>query len=165
MPQIALFQGRVRHQAYADAAILESVQRHATASADQKLREMLHHILVAHRYWLHLCQGLPFHHETESTVPLTLAELSTQFQSTQSQQLRWLDGAGDASLDRVLESPFFPGRQVKVCEALTQILLHSQGHRAQIATRLRELGGEPPPLDYILWTRDRPSPPFAAGSR
>jgi uncharacterized damage-inducible protein DinB len=46
-----------------------------------------------------------------------------------------------------------------VTEALTQCDMHSQHHRGQNATRLRELGGEPPPTDLIFWYwKGRPAP-------
>jgi len=42
---------------------------------------------------------------------------------------------------------------------MQQVVLHSEHHRAQNATRLRELGGAPPPTDYIVWILDgRPAP-------
>ena len=41
---------------------------------------------------------------------------------------------------------------------LTQIVMHSQNHRGQCLTRLRENGAQPPTLDYILWAKDRPAP-------
>lgn len=38
-------------------------------------------------------------------------------------------------------------------------VMHSQGHRGQNATRLRELGGKMPMTDYIVWILEgRPSP-------
>jgi uncharacterized damage-inducible protein DinB len=37
--------------------------------------------------------------------------------------------------------------------------MHSHYHRGQNATRLRELGGEPPPTDLIVWYwKGRPAP-------
>jgi uncharacterized damage-inducible protein DinB len=37
--------------------------------------------------------------------------------------------------------------------------MHSQHHRGQNATRLRELGGEPPMTDLIVWYwKGRPGP-------
>jgi uncharacterized damage-inducible protein DinB len=37
--------------------------------------------------------------------------------------------------------------------------MHSHFHRGQNATRLRELGGEPPTTDYIFWLwKGRPKP-------
>ena len=35
-----------------------------------------------------------------------------------------------------------------------QVVMHSEHHRAQVAMRLRALGGAPPVTDYIIWVRD-----------
>ena len=40
---------------------------------------------------------------------------------------------------------------VDVRQALLQIASHSTYHRGQINTRIRELGGEPPLVDYVAW--------------
>ncbi len=43
-------------------------------------------------------------------------------------------------------------------ETMLQVVLHSTYHRGQINHRLREIGGEPPLVDYIAWVwLDRPS--------
>jgi uncharacterized damage-inducible protein DinB len=36
-------------------------------------------------------------------------------------------------------------------ETALQVALHSTYHRGQVNARLRELGGEPPLVDYIAW--------------
>ncbi len=36
-------------------------------------------------------------------------------------------------------------------ETVLQITGHSTYHRGQLNTRLRELGGEPPLVDFIAW--------------
>jgi uncharacterized damage-inducible protein DinB len=42
--------------------------------------------------------------------------------------------------------------------------MHSHYHRGQNATRLRELGGEPPMTDLIVWYwKGRPRPDWAGG--
>jgi uncharacterized damage-inducible protein DinB len=38
-------------------------------------------------------------------------------------------------------------------DILTHVALHGQYHRGQINRILREAGGEPQPLDYILFVR------------
>ena len=43
-----------------------------------------------------------------------------------------------------------------------QCVMHSQYHRGQNATRLRELGGSPPITDYILWLY-KSKPPATVG--
>ena len=53
-----------------------------------------------------------------------------------------------------------PPLSITVAEALTQCVMHSQHHRGQNASRLRELGGEPPTTDY---RRRRKAPGFSRG--
>ena len=155
---VALFQELFHHQAYADALLLMAIQRHEAASKDQELRTLLHHILIAHRFWLHLSQGLPFSVEAENVVPATLDEIITGYKETQAQENTWLERLEESDLIRTVESLYLPNRKVAVREGLMQVCLHSQWHRAQCATRLRMLGGEPPSLDYIFWVKERPGP-------
>jgi len=72
--------------------------------------------------------------------------------------MQWLSQSADADLNRVLQIPTLPGQNISVTEAILQVTMHSHGHRAQCATRLRSLGGTPPPTDFILWAKDRPAP-------
>jgi uncharacterized damage-inducible protein DinB len=52
--------------------------------------------------------------------------------------------------------PWIPGARPTLAEALMQVVMHSQNHRGQCLSRLRELGAAPPTLDFIRWVRDRP---------
>jgi uncharacterized damage-inducible protein DinB len=155
---LATLRDLFRHQAYTDAALLGAIRQHETAAQDSGLRTLLHHILVAHRYWVHLGQGRPFVVEEETIVPDSLDLIAARFQVTHVEEQVWLDALQEADLTRTLESPFFPGRQIAMGDALMQVCMHSHGHRSQCATRLRALGGEPPILDFILWLKDRPTP-------
>ncbi len=49
--------------------------------------------------------------------------------------------------------PWFPDPPciVTVAEALVQVAMHSQHHRGQCMTRLKDLGGEPKDVDWIIW--------------
>ena len=38
-----------------------------------------------------------------------------------------------------------------LAETILQVAMHTAYHRGQIATRLRELGGEPQITDFIMW--------------
>jgi uncharacterized damage-inducible protein DinB len=156
---IALFRDLFEHQAYADAAMLNAIRGHEAAARDDSLRSLLHHTLLAHRFWLHLSQGIPFVAADESIVPDSLEPIVARYRETDAHDRQWLAGLVDADLARLLESPYFEGRRYTVRDGLMQICLHSQGHRAQCATKLRALGGTPPVLDYVLWIKaDRPAP-------
>ena len=61
--------------------------------------------------------------------------------------------ARDADLAEQVSIPWFKDRALTItrAEALTQAVMHSQWHRGQNSTRLRELGATPPTLDLIVW--------------
>ena len=63
-----------------------------------------------------------------------------------------------ASLDpdamaRTVRIPWFPDPPcvITVAEALVQVAMHSQHHRGQCMTRLKDFGGEPKNVDWIIW--------------
>jgi uncharacterized damage-inducible protein DinB len=52
---------------------------------------------------------------------------------------------------------------VTLSESTWQVFLHTSYHRGQISTRIRELGGEPPLIDYLYWVwNGRPAPQWAS---
>jgi uncharacterized damage-inducible protein DinB len=57
--------------------------------------------------------------------------------------LPWMDMVS-AQLGRTLVVP-------TLAETLLQVPMHSMHHRGQINARLRELGNEPPLVDFIAW--------------
>lgn len=153
-----LFDDLIAHKGYADAELLNAVRQHHAASADAQLRTLLHHMLVSNRFWLLAIVGEPFVAEVETRVPETLDLLCARFRATHERETTWLAGATDAALSRPLEGALIPGGRCLVSEALLQVCLHSQGHRAQCAKMLRALGGTPPATDFILWRIDRRAP-------
>jgi uncharacterized damage-inducible protein DinB len=56
-------------------------------------------------------------------------------------------------LSRTVRIPWFPEPPcvVTVAEALVQVAMHAQHHRGQCMTRLRDFGGEPKDVDWIIW--------------
>jgi len=158
MTMLSMIRALFEHQAYADAALLNAVSRNESAARDPEIRTLFHHILVAHRFWIHLAQNLPFVRDDEARVPESLAQIAARFRATQDQEREWLAHMDEADLGRTLDVSYFPGRKIPVSDALMQVCLHSQGHRAQCATKLRAHGGEPPTVDFILWLQTRAAP-------
>lgn len=148
----------VRHKWHANAAYLAEANQHAAARQDEELRTLLHHILVANRFWLFLTVGIEFDREMEARVPPSLDALIARYRETEAIEMEWLARCDEAELARELTTARLPGKAFTVAQALMQIALHSHGHRAQAALRLRSLGGTPPRSDFILWTIDRPAP-------
>jgi len=62
-------------------------------------------------------------------------------------------------LVRPVTVPWLPGPpcRIPVTDALTQVAMHTQHHRAQCMTRLKALGGKPQNVDYLIWAwKNRP---------
>jgi uncharacterized damage-inducible protein DinB len=155
------FHDLIAHKAYADAELLNAIRQHPSASSDAGLGTLLLHVLVANRFWLLSILGEPFVADVETRVPDSLDSLIARFRTTHERETAWLAVATDAALSQTLESALIPGGRCLVSEALLQVCLHSQGHRAQCAQMLRALGGSPPATDFILWLVDRRTPIWA----
>lgn len=147
----------VAHNGYANAALLGSIRQSEEAVADPELWGLLHHILLAHRFWLLTIHGLPFNLGDESQPSESFDALIARYATTQGEQAAWIESATEADLGTMLESSLIPGGGCSVGQALMQVCMHSQGHRAQCAKLLRRHGGEPPATDFIVWLVTRPA--------
>lgn len=56
----------VHHKGHANAALLKAIRENAAAASDPELGDLLHHVLLANRFWLLSVLGLPFVLEDES---------------------------------------------------------------------------------------------------
>ena len=161
---LEMFRDLVAHKGHANAAVLGAIRRNDAAVSYPELRELLHHVLIANRFWLLTVLGLPFVFEDESRPSSSFDALIQRYRSTQEQESTWLAAATEADLARVLESPLIPGGKCSVSQALTQVCMHSHGHRAQCARLFRRHGGVPPTTDFILWLARRPPAEWAVTS-
>jgi uncharacterized damage-inducible protein DinB len=152
-----MIQDLVHHKWYANAALLGAILTNQTAAQDEELRKLFHHILIANRYWLFLILAKDFAPE-EGRVPDTMDELIAKYKETEVLEMEWLSHCSETDLERSVETPFLSGQSFSVAQAVIQVCMHSLGHRAQCAARLRSLGGAPPTTDFILWLKDRPAP-------
>ncbi len=159
----AMLQDLIRHKGYTDAALLKAIRHHGPAAHDSELLRLLHHILLANRFWLMLSTSKPFDLEEESRMAESVEMLAARYRETHAEELAWASALTDDDLARRVESSFFPGTSFTVAEGFTQVCMHSHGHRAQCATRLRELGGSPPVLDFIVWLKDKPATDWSPG--
>lgn len=153
-----LLRDLLAHKGHANAALLGAVAQNAAAASDHELRELLHHILLANRFWLLTIAGRPFVHEDEARVSSSFDALIQRYTAMHAEETAWLAAATEADLTRMLEDARIPGGGCSVAEAFVQVCLHSHGHRAQAAKMLRRHGGVPPAMDFVLWLAARPRP-------
>ena len=150
------------HQVWADAEQWRAIEAHPTARDDEAIRKRLHHIHLVQRgfRWAVGDRLAPFaftRPEDFSSLP----DLKSYARECHEEMAGIMESVSEARLAETIEIPWFkdPSLAITVTEALTQCAMHSHYHRGQNATRLRELGGEPPPTDLIVWYwRGRPAP-------
>jgi uncharacterized damage-inducible protein DinB len=85
--------------------------------------------------------------------PPTYDELKTRAQDCHA-ALREFGSKLDAeTLARKVLIPWFPDPpcNITVAQALVQVAMHSQHHRGQCMTRLKDFGGEAKNVDWIIW--------------
>ena len=155
---VGLFRDLIAHKGHANAALLGAIRQHPAAPSDPEIRELLHHILLANRFWLLVILGRPFDLEAESRPAGSFDALVQRYARTQAQENAWLEAVSAADLERIVKDPLIPNGECSVAQAVMQVCMHSHGHRAQCAKRLQCLGGTPPPTDFILWLPNRPHP-------
>ncbi|WP_243302121.1 DinB family protein [Geothrix oryzisoli] len=138
------------HQAWADAMFF-----HAWAKSDFRedpdLRIRTGHLVAVQEAFLGVLKGETRIPEEPPTPDFEALKAHCR---TNHEAFRALGrGLDAASLARIVRVPWFPDPPclVSVAEALTQVCLHSQHHRAQNMTRLKALGVAPKNVDYILW--------------
>lgn len=142
----------VGHQAWADAEQWRAIQALPAAADDKAISTRLHHIHLVQHAFLSIVKG----EKVEISGPAdfaTSADLKAYARRGHEAILAYVARTPAAEFDRMLTIPWFnnPPIEVTVAQALTQAAMHSHYHRGQNATRLRELGGEPPLTDLIVW--------------
>ncbi len=158
---LALLRELVEHKGHANAALLHAIRQNGRAADDTEIQQLLHHILLANRFWLLTILGLPFVPESESRQARSFDELIERYAGTQAQESAWFDAATHDDPARILKNALIPSGQCSVAHAFVQVCMHSHGHRAQCAKLLRKHGVQPPAADFILWVASRRPPPVA----
>lgn len=148
------------HQEWADAEHWRAIGASAPAREDSTLRLRLLHVHLVQRFFMSACGDgkAPPEMPAPEQFP-TFDALQAYARESHARVREFVDAVTD--LDRRVTIPWFrnPALTLSVGEALTQCAMHSHYHRGQNATRLRELGGDPPGTDLIVWYwKGRPNP-------
>lgn len=141
-----------RYQSWADLQIVAAAKPYGE---DAELRKTLQHIIVVQRFFLLQCSGREFDADLEMRPPDTFEELEQLFRDTHAEELEFVAGLDEAAVAEVLDRPPLDKMKPTVRDALLQVVLHTQHHRGQVATRLRALGATPPTVDYLLMPKTK----------
>jgi len=157
------------HVAWADDQVWNAVLAAPRAHDDVGIRDYLHHIHLVQGLFLALWTGGPAEAiASRQPSEFTLDSLREWGRPFYSGAAAFLASATPARLDQPLQAPWAVrleeqmGRKLDaptVAETVFQVVNHTTHHRAQVSTRLRGVGGEPPLVDYIAWVWfGRPAP-------
>ena len=147
-----------RHMEWADASVWRAVCASDSALDDQKLRDWFYHLHLVQRAFLRAWRGEP----ADAAYPTFADAKSVRAwgHSYYEEIFSYLQGLSDEDISQTLKLPWAElvmkqiGRvpaPITIAETMLQVPLHSLYHRGQINARLREVGGEPPTVDYIVW--------------
>jgi len=142
------------------AAARELTQEELTrdfGSADKSVLGTLAHIFAADRVWLDRIEGrarATFSDSSDQDLALLQREWPVLYQRWKV----WAEKLTDASLNQICSYNDYKGRphQTPLWQIGLHVVNHATHHRGQVSGFLRALGKVPPPLDLILYYREKP---------
>jgi len=138
-----------RHQAWADAEHWKTLRGNAALLVDADIRKRLNHMTMASEMLAALARG-----EAPNFAGMKERESMDEVESAMRTSNESLAATvGSADLDKMITLPRGPKGPFDAPAGvlLLQALTHSQHHRGQNASRMRELGVTPPMTDFVFW--------------
>ena len=139
------------HAEWANAVFFRAWGR-SPARNHEEMRRRVDHIVLVQDAFLAVLRGEPFGFPPDGPPP-SFDDLKARAERSHA-GLKSFAGSLDAeALARTVRLPWFPDPPcvVTTAEALVQVAMHTQHHRGQCMTRLKDFGGEPKNVDWIIW--------------
>ena len=149
----------VRHMTWADEMVWKAVVASPQATSDPKIGDTLYHIHVVQHVFQQAWTGAPFSVRERGEFP-TVSEIIAWGRDAHRGAVNFVETASAEALDRPFRMPWAshfeerskqPAGVHSLGESVLQAVMHTQHHRGQVCARLREVGGEPPTVDFIVW--------------
>lgn len=148
-----------RHMAWADASVWKTVLDSPQAASDTQIGDTLHHMHLVQHIFLQAWTRAAFTVRERGEFA-ALGDLAAWARDAHRGTLSFLEGVNADELGREFRVPWAthfeqrskqPAGVHTLAESILQAVLHTQHHRGQVCTRLREVGAEPPTIDFIVW--------------
>lgn len=146
------------HAEWANAVFFH-VWGKSPARDHEELRRRVDHLIGVQQELLALVCGEPSVAPRDGP-PGTFAELKERAERCHARLREFSATLAPESLSARVRIPFFPDPPciITTGETIVQIAMHTQHHRGQCMTRLRDFGGEPKNVDWIVWLwRQKPA--------
>ena len=147
------------HMEWADAKVWQSALNLSSVNNDSRLRKLLCHIHNVQLAFLYIWTKQTLKFSKGSDFP-ELLDMAIWGREYHTQVNEYLNSINETVLNKLIDIPWanhfekIIGRKpdnLTLEETMLQVTMHSQYHRGQVNARLRELGGEPPLIDFIAW--------------
>ena len=147
------------HMQWGDGRIWAAIDKTPAAQSDEAVRERMFHIHYTQKLFLNTWKGEEIKYQKSDAYP-TLESIRQLMDAFYDQLPAFVDGLSDVDLERPMVMPwvrFFerrlgqPAVDTTLGETMYQIASHGVHHRAQVNLQVREHGGDPPMIDYIVW--------------
>ena len=139
----------LEHDIWANRRAIDMAR--ALPTENERCRKLMAHILTSKKMWLGRI------HDTadgklDSWPDLSWDEIEQLLEDMNRAVPAYLDSLNEGDMPRVISyvNPKDKQISVRLGDILTHSMLHGQYHRAQLATAVREAGGEPVMTDLIV---------------
>lgn len=147
------------HMHWADATVWDTVLVNAAASEDTRVLDLFYHIHSVQRAFMAVWTSTPIAmpKREQFVSPRQIADWGRTYHTEVLAMWAGFDTERLGLSIAVPWSRFMEQRYGRKPESTTmeetmyQVITHSSYHRGQVNARLRELGLEPPMVDYIGW--------------
>jgi uncharacterized damage-inducible protein DinB len=159
MSNVASLRDLYRHMEWADSVVWAAVRATPAAETDPRLKILLQHLHMVQQAFLGVWTERPAGLRTADDFAC-LGDVEAWARPYYAEAHAFLAQQEDEALAAAQPLPWAAllvshlGRvpcQTTRGETMLQVASHSTYHRGQINVRIRELGGEPPLVDYIAW--------------
>jgi uncharacterized damage-inducible protein DinB len=141
----------IDHAEWANAVFFHAWEK-SPARDHEEMRRRVGHIIGVQQGFLSVLRGQA-PGGSPGGPPPTFEELKGRAQISHAGLHEFAAGLDEQGLARTVRIPWFPDPPcvITVAEAMVQVAMHTQHHRGQCMTRLKDFGGEPKDVDWIIW--------------
>jgi uncharacterized damage-inducible protein DinB len=139
------------HAEWANAVFFNTWAK-SPARDHEEMRKRVSHIIGVAQGFLSILRG-EAPGGPPSGPPDSYDTLKTRAQTAHAGLRDCVNALTPERLSSTVRIPWFPDPPcvITVAEALVQVAMHTQHHRGQCMTRLKDFGGEPKNVDWIIW--------------
>jgi uncharacterized damage-inducible protein DinB len=139
------------HMEWANAELFQAWSQ-SPARDNEELRKRISHLSGVQAGFLAIFRGEE-PGGPRSGAPPTYDELLARARHSHDGLREYMKNLAPESLSGKVQITWFrdPPCIITLAEALVQVAMHAQHHRGQCMTRLKDFGGEPRNVDWIIW--------------